>query len=72
MRTIHRSCHRCPFPNPPPPPRSGDSRDPPRAQAKFPHPKGRREGVWGEGGLLLWLLAVRIHPWAHGNISAST
>ena len=20
MRTIHRSCHRCPFPKPPPPP----------------------------------------------------
>ena len=37
MRTIHRSCHRCPFPKPPPPP-SGDSRDPPRAQANFRHP----------------------------------
>ena len=39
MRTIHRSCHRCPVPKPPPPPPSGDSRDPPRAQANFPHPK---------------------------------
>ena len=30
------------FPTPPPPPPSGDSRDPPRAQANFPHPKWSR------------------------------
>ena len=43
MRTIHRSCHSCPFPKPPPPP-SGDSRDPPPGASQFsPSP--------GEGAL---------------------
>ena len=57
MRTIHRSCHGCPFAKPPPPPPSGDSRDPPRAQANFRHPLDRSQivehGVTATVGLLL-------------------
>ena len=39
MRTIHRSCHRCPFPKPPPL-LQATAVTPPRAQANFPHRKG--------------------------------
>ena len=38
MRTIHRSCHRCPFPKPPPL-LQATAVTPPRAQANFPHPQ---------------------------------